>query len=119
MRSRAEARFAAFLDRAGLSWHYEPRAFASPQGQYLPDFSIDWVRPLFVDVKGTLDVARVADVQARMRIVRASVPNAWLAIAVTDWDRLLLDRAAAPLGRYHAGLFGSCPTGHITFGTGR
>lgn len=38
MRSRLEADFAAFLDRAGAEWEYEPVCFAGPQGQWLPDF---------------------------------------------------------------------------------
>ena len=38
MRSRLEADFAAFLDRAGTDWKYEPICFAGPDGQWLPDF---------------------------------------------------------------------------------
>ena len=38
MRSRLEADFAAFLDRAGAEWEYEPVCFAGPTGQWLPDF---------------------------------------------------------------------------------
>jgi len=38
MRSRLEADFAAFLDRAGAEWEYEPVCFAGPEGQWLPDF---------------------------------------------------------------------------------
>lgn len=38
MRSRLEADFAAFLDRAGAEWEYEPICFAGPTAQWLPDF---------------------------------------------------------------------------------
>lgn len=38
MRSRLEATYAEWLDTNGIVWHYEPRAYASQLGQYLPDF---------------------------------------------------------------------------------
>lgn len=38
MRSRLEADYAAYLDRAGVAWEYEPTCFAGPSGQWLPDF---------------------------------------------------------------------------------
>lgn len=38
MRSRLEADFAGFLDRAEAEWEYEPTCFAGPGGQWLPDF---------------------------------------------------------------------------------
>jgi hypothetical protein len=41
MRSRLEAGFAAWLDRVGIDWAYEPVAFGHPEhGQYLPDFEL-------------------------------------------------------------------------------
>lgn len=40
MRSRLEAGFAAWLDREHLTWEYEPCAFATEAGQYLPDFRL-------------------------------------------------------------------------------
>lgn len=40
MRSRLEALVAAYLDRHGFVWQYEPVCFAGMQGQYLPDFRI-------------------------------------------------------------------------------
>lgn len=46
MRSRLEARYAAFLDGYGIHWEYEPDCFADETGQYLPDFRIT------VDVNG-------------------------------------------------------------------
>ncbi len=40
MRSRLEADFAASMDRSGCTWKYEPKCFASEQGQWLPDFQV-------------------------------------------------------------------------------
>jgi hypothetical protein len=44
MRSRLEAGFAAWLDKHKFEWEYEPHAFASENGQYLPDFRLDNVQ---------------------------------------------------------------------------
>ena len=41
MRSRLEARYAAAMDYLGWEWIYEPGAFASQDGQYLPDFKVN------------------------------------------------------------------------------
>lgn len=58
MRSRLEAGFAAWLDASTVfQWEYEPCAFASPAGQYLPDFRLDNVahhggtRRAYIEVK--------------------------------------------------------------------
>jgi hypothetical protein len=57
MRSRLEARYAAWLDRQHIHWDYEPNAFASPDGQYLPDFRLHDIgilagrRTVYVEVK--------------------------------------------------------------------
>lgn len=40
MRSRLEADYAAWLDKVGWSWEYEPQCFASEDGQWLPDFAV-------------------------------------------------------------------------------
>lgn len=54
MRSRLEARFAAFLDHCLVDWSYEPRAFRASAGEYLPDFQVG--DRTFVEVKpATLD----------------------------------------------------------------
>lgn len=45
MRSRLEAGFAMWLDEMGAVWEYESECFASPLGQYLPDFKVDIVYP--------------------------------------------------------------------------
>lgn len=59
MRSRLEAGFAAWLDAEHFEWEYEPCAFATEDGQYLPDFrlrevSVTWVdapQIVYVEVK--------------------------------------------------------------------
>lgn len=50
MRSRVEARWAAFFDRLGLRWEYEPFDAAG----YIPDFVLVGLRPLLVEVKPDL-----------------------------------------------------------------
>ena len=78
MRSRLEARYAACLDKLGVSWEYEPRAFASENGQYLPDF---FAAGSYIEVKGArFTWAEIGDILARMEIIFASDPDAdlWL-----------------------------------------
>lgn len=51
-RSRAEARWAVFMDRAGVPWEYEPEGYELGDGtRYLPDF---WLpnQDVFFEVKG-------------------------------------------------------------------
>lgn len=87
MRSRTEARFAAYLDRQGVPWTYEPEAFASREGQYLPDFVVAAgdAPPIVIEVKPwTADedpdgfFAGVEGTMERMEIVRANIPDAIL-----------------------------------------
>lgn len=89
MRSRLEARWAAYLDGnpSWRGWEYEPRAYADQSGQWLPDFvvAIDAAiegredHPWFFEVKPTREMARAA--QSTIRRVFASEPEAW-ALAV-------------------------------------
>jgi hypothetical protein len=91
MRSRLEAGFAAWLDQKGFLWEYEPGAFASEQGQYLPDFCIRelvahgvQMERAYVEVKPNRDdVHAVAD---RMRIIHESDPTALLLLAWPNVD---------------------------------
>lgn len=82
MRSRLEARLAAHLDHFPGPWEYEPRAFASKRGQYLPDFYLppneECPRPIYIEAKPTLDQAYKA--MERMQIIWESDPRAGLMI---------------------------------------
>ena len=83
MRSRLEARFAAFLDNAGFDWDYEPGAYASRVGQYLPDFRIRDAgarSDLYVEIKGTVDKAIWQTTHRRMEVILESEPEASLAL---------------------------------------
>src|SRR5262245_46645920 len=58
MRSRLEARIAAVLDGMGAEWAYEPQAFASNNGQYLPDFLIKSpAQEFYIEVRPTKEIA--------------------------------------------------------------
>lgn len=88
MRSRLEALFAQRLDTEPplglLSWSYEPECYASPEGQYLPDFRMDYVddTPIFVEVKPP--TADALEALGRMHVILASEPDADLAVYVSD-----------------------------------
>lgn len=86
MRSRLEARVAAWLDSIGVRWAYEPVAFASPKGQYLPDFGIDlfdW-RKTYLEVKPSIDQETSDDTFARMEIIWESDGTAMLVVLYAD-----------------------------------
>jgi hypothetical protein len=87
MRSRLEARFAAWLDDGdGCEWTYEPRAFANERGQYLPDFAVDWpgTGRAYIEVRPTMDGAYRA--MSQMPIIWDSEPSATLLICFWDQD---------------------------------
>lgn len=110
MRSRLEAHFARWLDSwRSITWRYEPCAFGSQAGQYLPDFVVDGFRCTWLDgpqrvyfeVKPSVfgwqhewdwDVGELTEAQqsavlredelhARMATVWASDPDALLVVA--------------------------------------
>lgn len=93
MRSRLEAGFAQWADSMGLGVDYEPHAFASDAGQYLPDFLLRYVtvegipdRPpmdatVWVEIKPRFPSL---DVFERMEIIRGSDPAAVLAVVFRD-----------------------------------
>lgn len=93
MRSRLEARFAAELDRTGgVTWEYEPRAFADENGQYLPDFRVvqhdpPFRAPIYVEVKPTVEMAlRVLE---RVQIILSSEPECVLIVMVLGTGRFV------------------------------
>lgn len=85
MRSRLEAGFARFMDGKGVRWTYEPKAFASEAGQYLPDFEVHGMSmPQFIEVKAS--GRGTPDVLERMKIILASIPEAALFVMEGAWS---------------------------------
>ena len=89
MRSRLEAKYAAWLDRVNIRWTYEPKCYASEAGQYLPDFELHGVhllgveRTVFVEVKPTVAaVGGKATALNWCEILWATHPGAFLLIEV-------------------------------------
>jgi hypothetical protein len=93
MRSRLEADYARHLDHLGWTWVYEPRCFAGPSGQYLPDFWVriehsrqdpratTWQDLGYWEVKSSdLSVAEIDRSLTRMEIIWQSEPKANLTL---------------------------------------
>lgn len=90
MRSRLEAGYASWLDWCGFDWQYEPEAFASGVGQYLPDFRLSRVvvvgepalRTVYVEVKPRIAVELGVDpaLGRRMLAITDSEPEAVLLV---------------------------------------
>lgn len=89
MRSRLEAGFAQWLDNHDWRWTYDPRTYASPLGQYLPDFEVWSDRDpehIFIEVRpADINVIEIATTLKRMHIIRASVPDAPLFLKGGEW----------------------------------
>lgn len=85
MRSRLEAGYAQWLDSWGCKWEYEPCAFGSETGQYLPDFLLPelWIswdaEPVraYVEVKPTREHAGQALIE-QMKVIWESERDAEL-----------------------------------------
>jgi len=98
MRSRLEASYAEALDRGGFAWKYEPYVFASPSGQWLPDFvvSLDACE-VYVEVKSASWLHR--DNKADINRLLDRMSSLWLtckdAVAFIDF----VDYPAAELSR--------------------
>ncbi len=95
MRSRLEARYAAWLDRQGFDWKYEPKAFASEEGQYLPDFQttvrfLGRERTAYIETKPIWAHAPERYVKRITSIIQSSEPEALVIIEIDDWDRPLV-----------------------------
>jgi len=95
MRSRLEAKFAAWLDRVygKGSWTYEPRCYASQAGQYLPDFEVH--RPKigpaksshFIEVKPTnITASELFATLDKMMLIWRSEPGALISLIVLGND---------------------------------
>jgi hypothetical protein len=96
MRSRLEAGLAQWLDQWHFDWEYEPECFASPSGQYLPDFLLRDVqiqgeaRDLYIECKPRQpDHAMVETIRAQWAVLKVSQPEARMAVMFprdTEWD---------------------------------
>lgn len=96
MRSRLEARVAAWLDSLGIRWTYEPHAFASEKGQYLPDFELHFMpfaetvashtgQRVFLEVKRPYNSSdEYFAARERVAIVFDSLPRAVVLIGHED-----------------------------------
>lgn len=86
MRSRLEAKAAAWLDLIGRPWRYEPVCFADEHGEYLPDFHWPLAngRSRYWEVKGWAPDA--GKVQRRMQIILVSEPDAVLVLDILSGD---------------------------------
>jgi len=110
MRSRLEARWAAFFDRCQWSWHYEPLE----HGTWIPDFAIGWeptfceVKPFFRDEDWT-DMIRQIDAALTppYRVVCLGAGPRWqtddsdifaLGWLLERWDYLELDGQQGQMG---------------------
>jgi hypothetical protein len=125
MRSRTEATFAAFLDRHGFDWQYEPEAFAGAGGQYLPDFRVSGgPRRVYFEVNGPpLDERKREDRLRRMSVLFRSDPEAVgvlieagaseMLYRVTDIGDLDTTGSAPRLLGWYG--FGACPCGWLSF----
>lgn len=89
MRSRLEAGYAAWLDGCGFAWEYEPCAFATEDGQYLPDFmvvglNVSWKpEPVvaYIEAKpGSFDDYEL--VVEQMSVIRSCEPEAVCVVQV-------------------------------------
>jgi hypothetical protein len=84
MRSRLEALVAAYLDRRGFVWQYEPVCFAGMRGQYLPNFRVQRSEnaDVYLEVKPKpKELATMAYQQIeRMSVIWESEPHARLII---------------------------------------
>ncbi len=89
MRSRLEADFAAFLDRGGVSWEYEPVCFAGPHGQWLPDFRVlDGAERIYAEIKPeSLRNDQIDPTLKRMRVAWLTEPAALLHLAIWPFGK--------------------------------
>lgn len=99
MRSRLEAWWAARLDRAGITWTYEPNAFADETGQYLPDFRWDEtrgperVKRVYLECKGRIgSLEALNGFLGRMEVIWSSEPEATLVLVEGHGERYYFGR---------------------------
>lgn len=75
MRSRAEARWACFMDRAGIEWSYESEGYELDGARYLPDFYLP-SQDCWLEVKGAKPDQQAID--KAMRLSKASSKQVYI-----------------------------------------
>lgn len=115
-RSRLEARWAAFFDRARWPWAYEPLDLRG----WIPDFALlrdpslnpgfaeEAAQPIFVEVKPMLDYAGLAP--HRRRIERSGFASGTVLLvgAVTPFAGPILGQMKPPLQKWTAAYLAWC-----------
>lgn len=81
-RSRTEARWAVFMDAAGIQFEYEREGFKLPSGYYLPDF---WLpkRLAYLEIKGV----DPTPYEVRLGEELANATGHWMIFAVGEPTR--------------------------------
>lgn len=81
-RSRLEARWAAMFDLLGWSWEYEPIDLDG----YIPDFVMQFTRPVLVEVKPVMWIRNVGDGnlalidESAAKIKRSGWTESWIVV---------------------------------------
>ena len=117
MRSRLEARVAAWLDSRNIRWEYEPVAFASGAGQYLPDFRVYTSSESYFYLEVRPDVDGLVRAQEQMTVIHASEPDAFLMCASPDTLEMGFGHGrGASVTSWFGYLFVKCPCGGTSMG---
>ncbi len=104
MRSRLEAGFAAWLDDHKLIWEYEPCAFASEKGQYLPDFRVTNLpflgekAPIYFEIKPVSYLAKAEETYGGGQLLIREIEMQHQILRATDKATLFF--LATPAGFY-------------------
>lgn len=80
-RSRLEARWAIFMDRAGVAFEYEPEGFETEAGRYLPDFYLPELE-LWLEIKPRIELLNEYDIA---RLVAFGAENKILTLTGEPW----------------------------------
>jgi hypothetical protein len=107
-RSRTEARWAVFMDHAGITWKYEHQGYVLDGEPYLPDFLIypDTEYQTWLEIKGKFpdgDEVRKARALARETGIRTylyfgpiEMPGPGLTEAITNWVKYFANLISQP-----------------------
>jgi hypothetical protein len=99
-RSRLEARWAVFLDAAGIRWEYEPEGFDLKGGWYLPDFWLPRSKS-FLEIKPEADSWHEAS--KMLSPVMRDLADA------SDFEVFLILSVPCPEDEYHPHVVGFAP----------